>query len=138
MSSDTTDRVRESWARIRPDRKRICALFYQRLIEQYPEMQPLFKGDMDRQRDLLVTMLDTVVSALDNPDPVRRLIETLGERHVGYGVTPAHYVQFRGVLLWAIEQGLGDDFDASTARAWGEVYDTLTRTMQAGAERVAD
>jgi hemoglobin-like flavoprotein len=136
MTSETTARVRESWARIRPDRKRICTLFYQRLIDQHPEMRPLFKGDMARQRDLLVTMLDTVVSALDNPVPVRHLIETLGERHAGYGVTEAHYVEFRGVLLWAIEQGLGEEFDAPTAKAWGEVYDELARTMQAGAARV--
>lgn len=136
MSPDTTARVKESWARIRPDRKRICALFYQRLIDQYPEVRPLFKGDMARQRDMLVTMLDTVVSALDTPGPVRHLIESLGERHAGYGVTPTHYAEFREVLLWAIEQGLGDDYDEPTGAAWGEIYDELARTMQAGAERV--
>lgn len=135
MSSDTNALVRESWARIRPDRKRICTLFYNRLIDQHPEMRPLFKGDMARQRDLLVTMLDTVVSALDNPATVRHLIETLGERHADYGVTPAHYSEFREVLLWAIAEGLGGDFDAPTAEAWGRVYDELARTMLAGAER---
>jgi hemoglobin-like flavoprotein len=85
---------------------------------------------------MLVTMLDTVVSALDTLGPVRHLIETLGERHAAYGVTPTHYAEFREVLLWAIEQGLGDDYDEPTGAAWGEIYDELARTMQAGAERV--
>jgi len=91
--------VRDFWSAITPRRKEVCSEFYRRLFAAYPEVKPLFSGDIQRQTRLLVTMIDTVVSCLDDPKPVRPLLETLGARHADYGVTAADYVKFETVLL---------------------------------------
>jgi nitric oxide dioxygenase len=136
MSPETAELVKRSWSAILPRRKEVCGTFYRRLFEVYPEVQPLFKGDMARQTNLFVTMINTVISALDNPRPVRPLLQTLGARHADYGVSAEDYQKFEAVLLDTLEQALGDEFTADTRTAWRSVYEKLAGTMRAGAESV--
>jgi hemoglobin-like flavoprotein len=133
MTPETAALVRQSWAEITPMRKQVCVDFYDRLFARYPEVEPLFKGDMERQTGLFVTMINTVVSALENPEPVVRLIKTVGARHIGYGVTDADYDKFADALLSAFAQALGESFTPETRAAWSEVYGRLAQTMLQGA-----
>jgi hemoglobin-like flavoprotein len=134
MHPDTASRVRQSWALILPQRKAVCRDFYQRLFKAYPELQLLFKGEIGEQADLFVTMINTVISALEHPQRVRPLIERLGARHADYGVQLGDYAKFEQVLLETLKQTLGEGLDAETEAAWREVFESLSRTMQAGAE----
>ncbi|MGD2019705.1 MAG: globin domain-containing protein [Thiohalocapsa sp.] len=134
MSPQTAALVRDSWAEIVPMRKRVCADFYHRLFARYPELHPLFKGDIERQTALFVTMLNTVVSALDNPEPVIPLIKTLGARHADYGVEDADYDKFSAVLLDSFADALGERFTPDVRAAWAAVYAELAVTMRRGAE----
>jgi hemoglobin-like flavoprotein len=134
MNPQTAALVRDSWAEIVPVRKDVCADFYQRLFARYPELRPLFKGDLERQTGLFVTMLNTVVSALENPDPVVPLIKAVGARHADYGVGGADYDKFAEVLLDTFADALGDRFTPATRAAWVEVYAELADTMRQGAE----
>lgn len=133
MHPDTASRVRHTWALILPQRKVVCRAFYQRLFQRYPELQPLFKGDIAEQADLFVTMINTVISALEHPGRVRPLIETLGARHADYGVEPADYAKFEEVLLATLDEALGDEFNAEDREGWREVFEQLMATMLAGA-----
>jgi hemoglobin-like flavoprotein len=134
MNPQSTALVRDSWAEIVPMRKQVCADFYQRLFERHPELQPLFKGDMDRQTGLFVTMLNTVVSALENREPVVPLIKTVGARHADYGVEYDDYGKFEEVLLDTFAGALGERFTPEVRAAWAEVYEELADTMRQGAE----
>jgi len=136
MHPDTASRVRQSWALILPQRKVVCRDFYRRLFQRYPELQPLFKGEIAEQADLFVTMINTVISALEHPDRLRPLIETLGARHAGYGVQCDDYAKFEEILLATLDEALGDEFDAQAREAWREVFAQLRATMQAGAARL--
>ncbi len=133
MHLDTAARVRQSWALILPQRKAVCRDFYQRLFARYPELRPLFKANLAQQVDLLVTMINTVISALEHPDRVRPLIETLGARHADYGVQVQDYAKFEQVLLETLREALGDELDADAQAAWRAVFEQLSATMQAGA-----
>lgn len=133
MNRDSIARVRQSWARVLPRRREVATTFYRRLLTAYPDLRPLFKGDLDRQAALLVTMLNTVVSALDDPGTVQSLIERLGARHAEYGVAPTDYARFETVLLDTLAEALGADFDPATRTAWIEVYSGLAASMLAGA-----
>lgn len=135
MNPDDAARVRETWALIQPQRKVVCRAFYQRLFARYPELQPLFKGDIAHQADLFETMINTVISALDDPRPVRPLIETLGARHVDYGVVTGDYDKFEQVLLETLADALGDDATPEVQVAWQAVFEELSAVMRAGAER---
>ncbi len=138
MTPETIALLRQTWADIVPLRKQVCARFYAHLFESHPDLRPLFKGDIDRQGALLVTMINTVFSALENPRPVSSLIKALGARHAGYGVTDAAYDDFAEALLWTLERTLGERFTPQARAAWSEVYDWLARTMRAGATEVVD
>ena len=133
MNPETAALVKQSWAEIVPMRKPVCVAFYDRLFASYPELKPLFKGDMERQTALFMTMMNTVVSALDNPDPVVPLIKTVGARHVGYGVTDADYDKFAQALLEAFAQALGGAFTPEVRAAWRELYAQLAQTKLEGA-----
>lgn len=137
MHLDTVSRVRQTWALILPQRKSVCRAFYRRLFARHPELRPLFKSDVDEQADLFVTMINTVISALEHPERVRPLIETLGARHADYGVHPEDYAKFEQVLLETLGESLGDELDAEAQAAWRQVFETLSQTMQAGAVRLA-
>lgn len=133
MQPDSAERIRQSWALILPRRKTMCRDFYQRLFARYPELRPLFKGEIGEQADLFVTMLNTFVSALEHPQRVRPLIETLGGRHADYGVRAEDYAKFEEVLLETLGEVLGGDIDAAGLAAWREVFEELSGTMQRGA-----
>lgn len=133
MHPETALRVRQSWALILPQRKAVCRDFYQRLFACYPELRPLFKAEINEQADLFVTMINTVISALEHPERVRPLIEMLGARHAEYGVRLEDYAKFEQVLLDTLCQALGPELDAEAQAAWREVFEALSRTMQDGA-----
>lgn len=134
MNPQTAALVRDTWAEIVPIRKQVCGDFYQRLFARHPELRPLFKGDLDRQTALFVTMLNTVVSALDDPGPVVPLIKAAGVRHADHGVTDADYDKFAAVLLDSFADALGERFTPDVRRAWAAVYAELAATMRRGAE----
>jgi nitric oxide dioxygenase len=133
MNPQTATLVRDSWAEIVPMRKQVCAGFYQRLFQRHPELRPLFKGDLDRQTSLFVTMLNTVVSSLENRDPVVALIKTVGVRHADYGVENDDYEKFAVVLLDSFAEALGERFTPEVRTAWADVYRELADTMRQGA-----
>jgi hemoglobin-like flavoprotein len=133
MTPETTTLVKESWAKVRPISDQAAGLFYGRLFEIYPEVQPLFKGDMKEQGRKLMAMINTAVNALDNLGPMVPAIQDMGARHAGYGVSDADYDKVADALLWTLDKGLGDDFTPDVKAAWVAVYTALADTMRAGA-----
>jgi hemoglobin-like flavoprotein len=134
MNPQTAALVRNSWAEIVPMRKQVCTDFYRRLFERHPDLRPLFKGNIERQTSLFVTMLNTVVSSLENRDPVLPLIKIVGARHADYGVEGDDYNKFAEVLLDSFALALGARFTPEVRAAWAAVYQELADTMRQGAE----
>jgi methyl-accepting chemotaxis protein len=123
--------VRNSWKRVLPMRAAVAELFYNKLFELEPRLQPLFKTDLERQGEKLIAMLDTAVRGLDHPQVLGPALRDLGQRHVRYGASENDYGTVAVSLLWTLEQGLGDSFDADSRRAWTEAYATIVSLMQA-------
>lgn len=138
-SARITDSERElmqaSFAKVEVIADDADKLFYQRLFELDPEIKPLFKGvKMAEQRTKLMQTLAVAVNGLDRLDEIASAIESLGVRHVEYGVTEDHYATVGEALLWALEQGLGPDFTPEVSAAWASVYGLLSSVMIAAAE----
>lgn len=133
MTPQQMQQVQASWRKLAPNKQTAGRLFYQRLFEQHPELAPLFTGDMEEQADKLMTMVDTAVGALNRIESAVPTIQNLGRRHLDYGVQPEHYDQVGAVLLWTLEQGLGEDFTPELRDAWTEVYTFLADTMKGAA-----
>ncbi len=134
MTPKQTKQVQESWKKVALISEQAADIFYTKLFEKMPELQSLFKADMEEQGKKLMTMIGSAVALLNKPDKLIPVVQQLGERHGTYGVEPAHYDVVGAALLETLEAGLGDDFTAPLKQAWTEVYGLLASTMIEAAE----
>ena len=132
MTPAQIDLVQNSWEKVVPIAKDAAALFYNRLFEIEPSYKQLFKGDVEEQGKKLTTILTTVVRGLKQLDKLEEAVWQLGRRHAVYGIQKHHYGPVAEALLWTLEQGLGDAFDAATKDAWVNAYTILAAVMQGG------
>lgn len=123
--------VRSTWARVRPVQTAAAELFYGKLFELEPRLQPLFKGDIAAQGQKLMHMLDVAVRGLEHPQALAPAFRDLGRRHQRYGAAPTDYGTVAIALLWTLEQVLGQAFTADVRLAWTEAYTLIWRLMQA-------
>src|SRR5215475_16004228 len=110
--------VQDSFATIAPIADDAAALFYRRLFEIDPSLEPMFRGDMKEQRKKLMQMLTAAVKGLDRLDQLVPVVQDLGRRHARYGVTDGHYETVASALLWTLEMGLGNAFTPEMKDAW--------------------
>jgi len=122
--------VQESFKTIVPIADDAAQLFYQRLFELDPSLRHMFRGDMKEQRKKLMQMITAAVKGLDRLEQLVPVVEDLGRRHTGYGVTDAHYDTVGAALLWTLEMGLGSAFTPEVKEAWTTVYGILASTMK--------
>ena len=127
--------VQQTFAAIAPIADDAASLFYHRLFEMDPSLQRLFKGDMAEQRRKLMQMLTAAVKGLQRLDRLVPVVEDLGRRHAGYGVTDLHYETVGAALLWTLEMGLGGAFTPEVKEAWVTVYGLLASTMKGAAAK---
>ena len=123
--------VQSTWAKVVPIADAAATLFYDRLFEIDPTTRPLFRGtDLAEQRRRLLQVLSVAIAGLDNLDGLVPTVEALGRRHAGYGVKDQHYDSVGAALLWTLERGLGEAWNAEAAAAWTEVYGILATVMR--------
>ena len=113
------------------------SFIYDRLFEIDPSAQALFSADIAPLGRRLMAMIAAAVGGLDVLAGLIPVVEELGARHQGYGVTEAHYGSVADALLWALEQGLGDAFTPEVKIAWANVYTVLAEVMIAAQEDAA-
>ena len=121
--------VQASFAKVVPIAGTAADLFYSRLFEIAPDVRRMFPDDMALQKKKLMVMLGTAVNGLSRLDALLPAVHALGERHAGYGVHVEHFAPVGAALLWALEQGLGDEFTPAVEEAWATAYDILSRAM---------
>jgi nitric oxide dioxygenase len=137
MSPEQIQLVRTSFAAVTPIAEQAGAMFYDRLFTIDPSLRPLFKNDIAEQSRTLIKMIAVAVGGLDKLDTIVPVVQALGVRHAGYGVTEAHYDTVATALLWTLGQGLGDDFTSEVEDAWVAAYTLLATTMQTAARDAA-
>jgi hemoglobin-like flavoprotein len=129
MHPDTIPLVQSTWKQVAAIAPQAAALFYKNLFEADPSLQALFKGDMEEQGKRLMQMIGAAVGKLTDLDALVPVLQSLGERHVGYGVQASHYATVGGALLKTLEQGLGAAFTPAVKAAWTEVYGVMADVM---------
>ena len=134
MNAHTVALVQSSWEQVVPIADTAAQLFYGRLFELDPSLRPMFAhSDMTEQRKKLMQMITVAVRGLHRLGELVPAVQALGRRHVGYGVTDAHYDTVGSALLWTLEQGRGAAFTPEMKEAWATVYGLLATTMQQAA-----
>ncbi|MBV9881184.1 MAG: hemin receptor [Gemmatirosa sp.] len=130
MRPDFIATVRATWAVAAPDAQRIGLAFYARLFELDPSLVHLFPADLSAQTTKLMQTLAVAVASLDRLDVLAPALEALGRRHVGYGVSDAHYDTVGRALLDALAATFGGAFTEHVRAAWAETYASLTGVMR--------
>jgi hemoglobin-like flavoprotein len=130
LTSSQVRLVQSSWEQVLPIQQQAAALFYAKLFELDPALKSLFKGDMLDQGRKLTAMITAAVNGIAQVEELRPVVESLGRRHAGYGVTDAHYDTVGVALLWTLEQGLGSAFTPEVKVAWATTYAQLAATMR--------
>jgi hemoglobin-like flavoprotein len=130
MTPRQKELVQTSWEKVVPISETAASLFYGRLFELDPALQPMFTSDIKEQGKKLMLMITTAVRGLDNLGALVPAVQALGRRHTSYGVKDEHYGTVATALLWTLEQGLGPDFTPETKDAWVVVYTLLADTMK--------
>lgn len=131
MDQEQIQLVQRTFERkVRPIAQEAGEMMYLRLFEIEPSLKPLFKGDIKRQGEMLMTAIGLAIQSLDQPDKVKATVQELGKRHAGYGVQPSYYNIFGAALMWALEQVIGPDFTPEVRIAWGEAYAILAQSMR--------
>ena len=133
MPHESIELVRSSCRKMLPVSEQVAQAFYSRLFERYPEVRPLFKGDMAEQGDKLMSLINIAVNGLDLLDSLAPPLQELGARHMAYGVKDEDYAKVIEALLWAISHQLQADFTSEVERAWRDTLNTLTSIMLEGA-----
>jgi hemoglobin-like flavoprotein len=134
MQTTQIDLVQQSFAQVKPIADQAAALFYDRLFTLDPSLRPLFRGDIQRQGQMLMSMIGAAVGGLRDLPRLAPVLHQMGARHAGYGVQDAHYDTVAEALLWTLEQGLGEGFTPQVRDAWIAAYGLLAGAMQAGAK----
>jgi len=129
MTPEQIKLVQDSFATIRPAAPKVAELFYSRLFMVAPQVRPMFPENMDEQGKKLMAVLGTAVQSLTNLPALIPILEKLAQTHLSYGVEAAHYDVVGEVLLWTLEQGLGDDFTQDVNEAWAQTYAIISQTM---------
>lgn len=130
--------IRGSWAQVAPIADQAATLFYGRLFDLDPDLKGLFtQVDMAEQRAKLLSALSLAVEALDDLEGLAPALETLGARHAGFGVQPAHYDTVGAALLWTLEQGLGEAFTPEVKSAWTVAYALISGIMREAGDAAA-
>jgi hemoglobin-like flavoprotein len=135
MTPKQTELVRETWERLSADGSAVTELFYERLFQIDPSTRELFaNADMAAQRSKLLQALGIIVADLERPDALAPVLQSMGRRHLAYGVRKRHYSSVGDALLWSFERGLGDDWTREAEAAWERAYALVSGMMSAAAE----
>jgi len=137
MTPTQVELVQTSFSHLQPMAANVGRIFYDRLFEIDPSLRPMFRGDMEEQSRKLMQMLGTAVATLKRPEQLLPVVQNLGRRHAGYGVTDAHYVKVGAALIWTLQRGLGDEFTTAVCEAWVSMYEWITSTMRSAAAAAA-
>lgn len=129
--------VQQSFTKIAPIADQAADLFYDRLFKTAPTVRPMFPKDLTVQKQKLMQMLSIAVTNLHQVETILPAVEELGRKHVGYGTKPEHYDTVGETLLWTLEQGLGEGFDADVEAAWAATYAMIAGVMKSAAAEVA-
>jgi len=133
MNREVVKLVQESWAKVVPIAPQAAQAFYTNLFARDPSLQALFRGDIEQQGARLMQMIGAAVAQLDHLDRLVPVLQSLGERHEGYGVKEQHYAVVGAALLETLAGGLGAEFTEPVRGAWNEVYGVMAETMMQAA-----
>jgi hemoglobin-like flavoprotein len=121
---------------IAPRGEELVDIFYSRLFEAAPAVQPLFAHtELRKQKAMLLATLVLLRKSLRDLEAIAPKLRQLGARHVAYGARPEHYPVVAEVMLASMAEIAGDVWTQDVAAAWAGALDLVATAMLEGAEQ---
>ena len=133
MSPEQVHLIRKSFAELSRHEHIAALVFYRRLFEIDPNLQRLFKGDIEEQSKKLLEMLGVLIAMLERPLGLELELKAMGLRHAGYGVKDEHYAMVGRALLDMLAETLDRGFTPEVREAWTALYGAVETVMKLGA-----
>jgi hemoglobin-like flavoprotein len=134
MTQKQIELVKSTWMIVSTiDPLVVGGLFYNRLFEVEPGVKSLFRESIAERSKTLMATLSYIVAKLDKLEDIIGEVRKLARRHTDYGVRPEHYVIAGDILIWTLEQGLGENWNQDVKEAWIACYTILSNAMIAAA-----
>ena len=141
MTPEQAKLVAESFATLETRLPQLGSAVYERLFFMAPDTRTMFKGDMVKQHEKLVSVLVEFVKLRRRSQHFLPVTDRGGEAvvpgigrlrncHTAIGVKGEHYATMRAAILHAVAAIMGDAFDKQTEEAWGAAFDTLADAIQ--------
>jgi hemoglobin-like flavoprotein len=135
MTPQQIQHVKTTWGMVASlDHEAVGGLFYGRLFEIAPQIRHMFRSPLPEQSKKLLAMIGYVINKLDKLEDIVDEVARLAQRHVQYGVEPAHYNTVAEALLWTLEKGLGEHWTEEVKESWVLCYTTLAGAMIAAGQ----
>jgi len=106
--------------------------FYARLLKAQPELNKLFKGDLQKQGQLFSFFITHVIQNLGQSEDVEKMLSELGVRHKQYGVHRVHYELASKILISSVRLASGINHSYEIHKAWEAFYAYLVLHMDSG------
>jgi hemoglobin-like flavoprotein len=130
ISSQTASLVTDSFRLVSPQREALVAKFYERLFEEHPEVKPMFeKVDKTGLRRKLLLALITIVDSLEDNEQLRVSLQGISETHTRHHIKTEHYQIFSKILLVTLADFLPDTWTQTTALAWQDALEHITKII---------
>lgn len=137
MTEQQKSLVRESFAGLKEISGPVALLFYGRLFDLDPRLRALFPSDMKTQGQKLMSMFDSIVKGLEQPEAMQAELRELGRKHAGYGVKLEYYDTLTRAFLWSLTQAMEGGFTPEARDAWESLILGINEQMKAGAAEVS-
>jgi hemoglobin-like flavoprotein len=132
MSLDI-ETLETSFDLIAPRGEELVDVFYTRLFEAAPSVEPLFAHtDMQKQKSMLLAILVLLRKSLRDLEEIAPKLRQLGARHVGFGARPEHFPVVAQVMLESMAEIAGEAWSEEIAEAWAAALGLVTTTMLEG------
>ena len=133
MTPEQVHLIRKSFAELTRHEHIAALVFYRRVFEIDPDLQRLFKGDIEEQSKKLLEMLGVLIAMLERPLGLELELKAMGLRHAGYGVKDEHYAMVGRALLDMLAETLDRGFTPEVREAWTALYGAVEAVMKMGA-----
>ena len=114
----------------------LSRIFYRELFHINIHLESVFSGNSVFLNRKFSNLLGTLKN-VKHLEKISTSLEQMGERHIHqYGAQVNHFPDLKQALLMALEQHLGDKFNAELKTAWDSVYDDVAAIMRSAMEKV--
>lgn len=110
----------------------VAAAFYAQLFAIDSTLRPMFRGDMAEQGRKLMTMLGAALNNVNKLDTLHPALQSMGRRHIAYGVEKYHYGVVGQALINTLEMAFGAAFTMEVRTAWVTLYGALVEAITSG------